>query len=179
MVVASVYNLTVPIPSGVNVSIENDVLKVNGPKGELTRRFYYPGVVLSKKDNVIEVSCNLPRKKEKAIVGTWAGHINNMFTGVVKGHEYRMKAVHAHFPMKVEVKGGLVYIGTFLGEKTPRKAKIVGNTKVEVQGDILTLTGTDIEAVSQTAANIESATRIKDYDTRIFQDGIYITHKGV
>jgi large subunit ribosomal protein L6 len=40
------------------------------------------------------------------------------------------------------------------------------------------LTGTDVEAVGQTAANIERATKVWGYDPRVFQDGIYITEKA-
>ena len=69
-------------------------------------------------------------------------------------------------------------IENFLGEKFPRKAKILGATKIEVKGDQVILTGPDIEAVSQTAANIEQATKIKGFDPRVFQDGIYITKKA-
>jgi large subunit ribosomal protein L6 len=40
------------------------------------------------------------------------------------------------------------------------------------------LTGSDLEQVSQTAANIERATKIRGFDPRVFQDGIYITEKA-
>ena len=80
--------------------------------------------------------------------------------------------------MKASVKGPEFVIENFLGEKHPRRAKILGDTKVEVSGDQVILKGTDIEKVSQTAANIEQATRIRGFDPRIFQDGIYITKKA-
>ena len=47
-----------------------------------------------------------------------------------------------------------------------------------MNGDRVLLTGPDVEAVGQTAANIEQATRIRGFDPRIFQDGIYITKKA-
>ena len=64
-------------------------------------------------------------------------------------------------------------IENFLGESSPRRARIVGDTKVNVKGDSVVLSGNDIEAVTQSCANIELATRIKGYDPRVFQDGIY------
>ena len=48
---------------------------------------------------------------------------------------------------------------------------------MSVDGEELTVTGPDIEAVGQTAADIEQLTRINDKDVRVFQDGVYITQK--
>src|SRR5216684_2713940 len=86
--------------------------------------------------------------------------------------------VRCDFPRKATVKGSEFIIENFLGEKFPRKTRILGETKVEVKGDQVLLTGADVEAVGQTAANIELATRIRGFDPRIFQDGIYITKKA-
>ncbi len=69
-------------------------------------------------------------------------------------------------------------IENFLGERSPRRTRIVGETKVVVQGDQVVLTGSNVEDVGQTAANIERATKIRGFDPRVFQDGIYITSKG-
>ena len=63
-------------------------------------------------------------------------------------------------------------------EKTPRKAKILGDTKVEVKGQEVIVSGSNKEDTGQTAANIETACRLNKYDRRIFQDGIYIQEKG-
>jgi large subunit ribosomal protein L6 len=102
-----------------------------------------------------------------------------MIKGVVEGFECKLKIVYAHFPIQVKVEGDKVLIINFLGEKKPRKAQIVGKeTKVKVTSDEIIITGIDKEAVGQTAANIEQATRIKGYDPRVFQDGIYITVKA-
>jgi len=86
--------------------------------------------------------------------------------------------VYAHFPMKAIVKGSEFVIENFLGEKAPRRAPILGETKVVVQGDQVLLTGPNVEEVGQTAANIEQATKIRGFDPRVFQDGIYITSKA-
>ena len=100
-----------------------------------------------------------------------------MMEGVTNGFEYEMKIVHSHFPIKTSVKGDTFVIENFLGERSPRKAKILGDTKIQVKGNDVLVTGTDLEKVSQTAANIERATVIKGFDSRVFQDGIYITKK--
>lgn len=69
-------------------------------------------------------------------------------------------------------------IQNFLGERYPRKAEILETVKVEVKGEIITVTGIDKEKVGQTAANIERATKVKNRDIRVFQDGIYIVKRG-
>jgi large subunit ribosomal protein L6 len=100
-----------------------------------------------------------------------------MLVGATKGFEYKMKIVYAHFPIKTAIKGDTFVIENFLGEKFPRKTKILGVTKVQVKGDQVVLNGPNVEDVGQTAANIEKATKIKGFDPRVFQDGIYITEK--
>jgi len=79
--------------------------------------------------------------------------------------------------MSVKVAGDKVVIENFLGERHPRTARIVGDTKVQVKGDEVEVTGINKEHVGQTMANIEQATRIKGRDPRVFQDGIYLVSK--
>jgi large subunit ribosomal protein L6 len=113
------------------------------------------------------------------MVGTFASHITNMMKGVTEGFEYRMKVVYSHFPMQLKVEGDKLMIGNFLGEKKARSAKILGDTKVKASGDEVIVTGYNKEDVGQTAANIEQTTRIKRFDPRVFQDGIYTVEKIV
>jgi len=48
-----------------------------------------------------------------------------------------------------------------------------------VKGDDIIVEGINIENVGQTAANIQLATKIKDKDPRVFQDGIYVYEKHI
>ena len=66
----------------------------------------------------------------------------------------------------------------FLGERFPRTARIMPNVKVQAKGDQVLVSGIDKELVGQTAVNIELATKIRGYDPRVFQDGIYIVRRG-
>jgi large subunit ribosomal protein L6 len=70
-----------------------------------------------------------------------------------------------------------VIIENFLGEKSPRRTKIVGRAEVRVKGNEIVVTGIDKEECGQTAANLEQATRVKNLDPRVFQDGIYIVRR--
>ncbi len=164
----------IPIPEEANVSIEDHILKISGPKGDLQREFVYPGVMITKMDSKVVVDTQLVGRAQIAMVGTFASHIKNMIMGVTKGFEYQLKVVYAHFPIQAKVEGSILSIGNFLGERKPRKARIIPNVDVQIIKDEIFVRGIDKELVAQTAANIEQATRIKRRDSRIFQDGIYI-----
>ena len=165
---------SLPIPENINISIDKKTIKVSGPKGELEKTFkYFFDIKLEKRDNNIVVSSTSDKKKIKAMIGTIIAHIRNMIKGVTEGFTLRMKVIYSHFPVTVKVEGDKVIIQNFLGETVPRIAKIVGNTKVEVHGQDIILSGPSKDDVGQTCGNIEISTKISKYDRRIFQDGIY------
>ena len=112
------------------------------------------------------------------MIGTFVAHINNMIKGVTEGFEYKMKTVFSHFPIKTSVDGNEFVIKNFLGERSPRRAKILDGVTVEVKGDDITIQGINKERVGQTVANIERATKVKKRDVRVFQDGVYRVSKG-
>lgn len=165
------------IPEKMEVNIEDSKVNIKIDKGSLERRFFYPGIHILKKDNIIILKANNASKNEKKMLNTFRAHIENMIKGLKDGHCYKLKICSSHFPMNVNVEGKNVVIRNFLGEKAPRKAKIIDGVEVEIKGDEIEVKGYDREKVGQTAANIESSTRISKRDRRIFADGIYITDK--
>ncbi len=172
----------VEIPENVNITIDGLRVVVEGPKGRLERDFSHAkGVKISKKDSKVIVETFFANRKKKALVGTIASHIENMIKGVTRGYKYKLKIIYSHFPITVEVDNSnrIVRIKNFLGERSDRIAKIVGDdVKVTVKGEDVIVEGIDIEHVGQTAANIELATKVKDKDRRVFADGIYIYDWG-
>ena len=178
MTIAGKIESTIAIPSGVTVTQDGTVVKVKGPKGELSRNFAHPSVIVKVEGDNVCVSCEYPRIKEKAMVGTFHAHIRNMVHGVTEGYTYQLKTVFSHFPMKVAVKGDKVQIDNYRGGHAPRYANILEGVTVKVSGQDVTVTGIDIEKVGQTAANLEKATSRGGFDKRVFQDGIYIVHKS-
>jgi len=184
-------SVSIPVPAGVSVEIEDGKVRVSGPKGVLERSLRFPGVKIEKRAVVesgsaaaegsgveIVVESDSARRKKKAIVGTFAAHIRNMILGVTEGFYYKLRILHSHFPIQVSVSRDSVLISNFLGEKKSRVAKILEGVSVEVKGKEIIVRGINKEAVGQTAANIERCTRIKRRDPRVFQDGIYIVEKG-
>ena len=171
------YAKELKIPEGATVTIENKKVKVSGEKGNLEKTFKLKEIKIEKADDKIKVSSESERRKVKSLVGTVLAHIRNMMTGVIKGYSCKLKVVYSHFPVTVKIEGEKVFAQNFLGERTPRVAKIVGNAKVEVKGQDITITGIDIDEVSQTSGNLEQATRIIGYDRRRFPDGIFLVSK--
>lgn len=172
----------IPLPEGVSASKDGDVLVVSKGDSKITREFRHSRISVSTSDIEVRVFCDLPRRKHKAVAGTWAAHIKNMIRGIDSGFTYKLKAVYSHFPMTLKVDGNTMTITNLFGEKVPRKAPLPwspSDVKVTVENktDVI-VSGSDREKVGQTAANIERACKIKKRDRRVFQDGIYIVSKG-
>jgi len=165
------------IPEDVTAEVDHLELTVEGPEGSVTRRLWYPDVSVSVEDGSVVIESDTENRKTTATMGTFESHVENMFHGVTEGWEYKMEVHYSHFPMQVNVEGEEVVIENFLGERAPRRAPVRGSTDVQVDGEELTLSGPDKEAVGQTAADIEQLTRVTDKDTRVFQDGVYIVEK--
>ncbi len=172
-------SVVVPLPEGAKVHLKGSQLTVEGPLGKVTRKFPASSIALETKGKQIHLTLNLPERREsRSLIMTWERHVANLTAGVTRGVEAKAKVVAAHFPMKVYVKDNYVMIENFLGEKYPRRSPLMGATKAEVAGEELLFNGVDVEQVGQTVANLERATHIRNYDPRVFQDGIYVTIKA-
>lgn len=170
----------IEIPNDVQIEIVNNTIKVKGPKGSVERKLARPKIKISKENNKLILTTTIakPSKREKTIIGTFKSHIQNLIKGVTEGYVYKLKICSSHFPMNVSIEGNFVVIKNFIGEKIPRKAKILPNVNVKVEGDVIIVEGVDIENVAQTANRIEQTTAIKARDRRVFQDGCYIFYKA-
>ncbi|WP_299237348.1 50S ribosomal protein L6 [Natronomonas sp.] len=165
----------IDIPDSVTATMDHLELTVEGPNGRVTRRLWYPDITVSATDGAVVIESDDDNAKTNSTVGTFESHVENMVHGVTEGWEYSMEVFYSHFPMQVTVEGEEVVIENFLGEKAPRRTPVRGDTDVSIDGEELTIRGPDIEDVGQTAADIEQLTRVSDKDTRVFQDGVYIT----
>jgi len=127
----------VAIPEGVEVKVNCKVIKVKGPRGELTRDFRHVRnldmLVEGHKHKHVTLQMWFAARKTVASVRTVAGHVKNMIVGVTKGYEYKMRFVYAHFPIncgisedKTEIK-----INNFLGEKLVRVVKMLPGVTVD------------------------------------------------
>ncbi|MFC7008268.1 50S ribosomal protein L6 [Halalkalicoccus salilacus] len=184
----------VTLPEEVSAEVDHLELTISGPNGEVTRRLWYPDVSVStgtatveeetddgeieeRESDAVLLESDEEDAKTTATIGTFESHVRNMIRGVSDGWEYRMEVLYSHFPMQVSVEDEEVVIENFLGERAARRASIHGDTQVEIDGEEVVLSGPNKEDVGQTAADIEQLTRVSGKDTRVFQDGVYITEK--
>jgi len=168
---------TVNIPEGVKIALgQGKTLSVTGPLGTIEADFSHArDISIRIEGSALSVEAEgQERRRKVAIVGTIAAHIRNMVTGVTKGFTYRLKIVYAHFPMSVKAQRNRVVIDNFAGERRPRSVRIAGDVRVSADADDVVVRGIDIRDVSQTAANIEQATKVKSKDPRVFLDGIFL-----
>ena len=176
------YFQEIEIPENVKITIENNKIIAEGPKGKTFKEIKHvelnKTIFMKIENNKFIAYSTKDKRKYRAMVGTIVAHVRNLIDGVTKGFCYKMKIVYSHFPIKVEIKENKVYIYNFLGERTARIAEIVGNVKVEIKENYLYVKGINVEEVGQTCNNIEQAVRITSWDRRVFQDGIFLVEKG-
>ena len=179
MVLVELAERKLAIPEGVQIHIEGRKIKATGSKGTLEEDFGHLPVQFALEGQSLRIYAPWARKREVALVGTALAHVRNMIRGVTSGFTYKLKIVYAHFPVTVRIneKEKKLTIDNFTGEKTARVVKIVGSAKVKLAGDEIHVQGISLNDVSQTAANIQYATKIPEKDQRVFLDGIYIFEK--
>ena len=163
----------IQIPENVKVSLNGSMLHVQGPLGKVYKNFKKIPVLIEINNNKILLKKTGERKKHLAILNTARSLIQTLCIGVVDGFTIKMKIVYSHFPITVSVEGKKVLVKNFQGERAERVSVIKGDTLVVAKGDDVIITGPVLTDVSQTAANIQLNTKVKNKDHRVFLDGIY------
>ncbi|MDH3611553.1 MAG: 50S ribosomal protein L6 [Nitrosopumilus sp.] len=167
----------IEIPEGINITIKNHMLQFQGPLGKTFKSFRKIPVNVELNDGKLSIKAQGKRKRDYSILHTARSLINNICEGLKEGYTIKMKVVYAHFPITVKIQDKTISIENFQGERAPRTTTIVGNTKVVPKGEDVILTGEVWTDITQTAANIELKTKVKNKDHRVFLDGIYIYEK--
>ncbi len=170
---------TIEIPAGFEVEVRNgEVLIKNKGKQSVKKIPFSNKLEVKNLNNVVEINCKKPTRRENALAGTMEAHIRNTIRGLGEDYVYKMEICNVHFPMTVKIDGRRLVVKNFLGEKLDRVAKLLEGVEISLKGNIIELKSADKDSVGQTAANIETATKVGNRDRRVFQDGIYITEKG-
>lgn len=167
---------SIELPGGITASVDGRILTMKGPKDEVKREIKQRNVFIEATATNVLIESKTETKKDKKIIGSLVAHIKNMIRGSTHNHTYTLKICSGHFPMNVSVSNKKLIIKNFFGEKIPRKVELK-NADVRVEGELIYVTSPNKETAGQISADIEQVTRRPGYDTRIFQDGIYILNK--
>jgi len=148
----------IEISESVTIIVEEQTVKVKGPKGELS--FKLPKEVelkLSGKELLV-----LPvgkSKKTQALWGTVRAVVANMVAGVEKGFEKKLEVEGVGF--KAQLKDNDLFLN--LGFSHPVIFKSPEGIKIGVEKNTITVSGISLELVGQTAANIRALKKPEPY----------------
>ena len=142
--------LPVAIPAGVKVTVANNLITVEGPKGKLTQDFC-DLVSIEVKDNEAVVTRANDTKPARSAHGLYRNLLNNMVTGVSNG--FSKSLVINGVGYRAEVQGDKLILN--LGYSNDFIASIPANLTVAVEGqNKISISGIDKQAVGEYAAGI-------------------------
>lgn len=165
----------IPIPSGVEVSVDARSVRVIGPKGELIRQLP-EGISAEQTDGEIRVSRAGESREVRALHGLARSLIANMVQGVTEGYEKRLE-IHGVGYRAVKQGNGLELT---VGLSHPVHKEAPGGIEFEVPTPTrITVRGIDKELVGQTAAEIRAIRKPEPYKAKgIRYEGEYIRRKA-
>jgi len=168
---------SIEVPEGVSLNVTKRSFTLTKGEASLTRDFPPSMVSISQEGNQIKLKGISHNAKNRAIVGTFNAHINNMLKGLEKPFSYKLRITSVHFPMTAAVNNGVFELKNFIGGKRIRKPVIPTDVEINVNGSEIELVSRNIESAGMTANRLEQLTRIVRRDRRVFQDGIFIVEK--
>jgi large subunit ribosomal protein L6 len=151
--------LPVEIPSGVTVTVDNNIISVKGPKGELNQRVS-PLVSVNIEEKIVSVSQVENSRDAKAIFGTTRSLIANMVQGVTQNFSKDLLIEGVGF--RATVKGQLIDLE--LGYSHPIEHPIPEGVVVTVADNVkIHVEGPDKQKVGQLAAEIKHYYPVEPY----------------
>ena len=144
--------LPVPVPSGVDVTIDGPVVTVKGPKGTLSHTVAAPILVEKGDDGVLDVKRPDDERISKSLHGLSRTLINNMVVGVTDGFVKELEIIGVGYRATAQGPGSL---DLALGFSHPVKVEAPDGITFEVPTpNRIAVKGADKELVGQVAANI-------------------------
>lgn len=142
----------VPVPKGVTVSVDGQLVNVKGPKGELSRRFR-PEITVRSEDGQILVERGSDAPQQRALHGLTRALIANMVEGVTQGYRKSLELVGVGYRAEKKGKSLVVTVGFSHPVDYPEPPGITLSTPSPT---IIVVEGIDKEKVGQTAAELRS-----------------------
>jgi len=141
-------NRIITIPSGVEIKVENNIVTVKGPKGELSTHLVN-GITLKVEGDTLEVL--RANESLKPMHGTVNSNIFNLIEGVTNGYEKKLEMVGVGY--RFALKGDVIVISA--GYSHPVEIQVPKGLTVEVPSNTeLSIKGIDKILVGEFAANI-------------------------
>lgn len=139
----------VKIPEKVKVDIEKGIIKISKDKKELTYRIPEK-IGIKKKDGEIKVERKEESRKSRALQGLARTLVSNMVEGVTNGFMKKLELVGRGKRAKVQGKKLILEIGL----SHPYEYNIPEGIEVNIQKNIIEISGVDKQKVGETAAEI-------------------------
>ncbi len=152
--------MPVPVPSGVQVTVDGSTVTVKGPKGQLTREFS-PEMTIVMEDGAVQVERSSDEPRVKALHGLTRALINNMVIGVTEGYS---KVLEIHGTgYRAELQGSTLVMA--LGFSHPVVIEPPEGLQFEVnpRAGTITVQGIDKELVGRIAAEIRAWRPVEPY----------------
>ena len=165
----------ISIIKGVKVEKKDELIRVTGPKGELSARIP-PTITVEIKGDEVLVTRSSSEKPMRALHGTWRALINNMVKGVSEGFQRKLEIVGVGY--KAEMKGKRIQLA--LGYSHPILFEPPLGIKIEVPipTNIL-ISGINKQVVGQVAAELRSFRPPEPYKGKgVKYEGEYIRRKA-
>ena len=144
----------VAIPSGVIVEMVDNLIKVKGPKGELSYA-HLPEVTVKVEGDKVVVERIDDTADAKARHGLTRQLVNNMVIGVSEGYEKKLEIIGVGYKAQAKGKSVTLHLG-FSHTIEYKAAEGVEISQDEKNKNILIIRGIDKEKVGQVAADIRS-----------------------
>jgi large subunit ribosomal protein L6 len=164
----------IPVPAGVSVAIEPEVVRVNGPKGELAERIPRD-IVVTHEDDQLLVTRPTDRGEHRALHGLVRSLVANMVTGVTRGYEKRLEIQGVGYRAALRGKD----LELALGFSHPVSIKAPQGIEFEVpQPTRVVVRGISKQLVGEVAANIRKQRPPEPYKGKgIRYEGEYVARK--
>ena len=165
----------IPVPSGVEVTLTGNQVRVKGPKGQLERALPEE-ISIEQVDGDLRVQRARDTREVKALHGLVRSLVANMVQGVTEGYEKRLE-IHG-VGYRATKQGNDLELA--VGFSHPVRKSPPAGIEFEVpQPTRITVRGVDKELVGQVAAEIRSIKKPEPYKAKgIRYEGEYIRRKG-
>jgi len=151
--------MPIPVPAGVEVKIDGQVVEVKGPKGTLTHAVPTPITIVHEDGNII-VTRPDDERNSRSLHGLTRTLISNNIEGVTKGFTKGLEIVGTGY--RVTVKGSAVEFA--LGYSHPILVEPPAGITFQVDGNTkITVVGIDKQAVGEVAANLRKLRKPEPY----------------